>query len=123
MQEMWSSMKAATNRRSFMKSGLATAGVGLLAGSTFALAEDGRDEHGRTSAVDSPVAMRPCFASPRQRKSWKPTSGCSTTNSAAFRTAKSQAEPEIQPSPPPLPCLDADMAQYVHDNTDDEFTH
>lgn len=33
-------MKAATNRRTFMKGGLAAAGAGLLSNSSFALADD-----------------------------------------------------------------------------------
>src|ERR1700722_4695927 len=56
MHEMWSSMKAATNRRSFLKNGLATAaGVGLLANNSFALAEDDeKSEHsGRLTFGDA----------------------------------------------------------------------
>src|SRR4030088_3080210 len=45
MENMWSSMKIATNRRSFLENGLtaagaATAGMGLLANSSSAFAED-----------------------------------------------------------------------------------
>lgn len=122
MQEMWSSMKAATNRRSFMKSGLATAGVGLLARSTFALAEDGRDEHeerhGRLTRGDAALLRFAAAAEIIETDFWvqynelcgipdKEVPG--GTGNPAFTSA--------------LSFLDADMSQYVHDNTEDEFTH
>jgi len=48
MHEMWSSMKAATNRRSFLKNGLATAaGMGLLANDSFG--QSGDEEKGEGS--------------------------------------------------------------------------
>ncbi len=49
MPDMWSSMKTAINRRSFVKSGLtagvATVGAGLLADSSSLLAQEGPEEH------------------------------------------------------------------------------
>jgi hypothetical protein len=122
MQEMWSSMKAATNRRSFMKHGLATAGVGLLASSSFALAEDGRDEeHEHSHRLDRGDAALLRFAAAAEileTDLWVqynelcgiPDSEVpGGTGNPAFTAA--------------LAVLDEDMAQYVHDNTDDEFTH
>ena len=122
MQEMWSSMKAATNRRSFMKHGLATAGVGLLASSSFALAEDGRDEEhehsGRLSRGDAALLRFAAAAEILETDLWVqynelcgiPDSEVpGGTGNPAFTAA--------------VAVLDADMAQYVHDNTDDEFTH
>ena len=55
MENMWSSMKMATNRRSFLKNGLAvSAGVGLLTRDSSALADDGFDDRsGRLTRGDA----------------------------------------------------------------------
>ena len=50
MHQMWSNMKAETNRRSFVKNGVAAAGVaaagvGLLASDSLLLAEEGPEEN------------------------------------------------------------------------------
>jgi hypothetical protein len=120
MHDMWSSMKAATNRRSFMKSGLATAGVGLLANSSFALAEDDeRHEHGgRLVRGDAAMLRFAAAAEIIETDLWvqynelcgiQDSEEPDGTGNPAFTAA--------------LSFLDSDMAQYVHDNTDDEFTH
>jgi Ferritin-like domain len=123
MQEMWSSMKAATNRRSFMKSGLATAGVGLLADSTFAHAEEEHDErheerHGRLTRGDAALLRFAAAAEIIETDFWVqynelggiPDSEVpGGTVNPAYKAA--------------LSMLDEDMDQYIHDNTDDEFTH
>jgi hypothetical protein len=122
MHEMWSSMKAATNRRSFMKGGLATAGVGLLANSTFALADDEREEghehHGRLNRGDAAMLRFAAAAEILETDLWVqynelggiPDSEVpGGTGNPAYTAA--------------LAVLDEDMAQYIHDNTDDEITH
>jgi hypothetical protein len=59
MEHVWSSMKSAINRRSFVKNGLTAAGVaaagaGLLANSSSALAQGGPEEHsGRLTKGDA----------------------------------------------------------------------
>jgi hypothetical protein len=119
---MWSSMKAATNRRSFMKGGLATAGVGLLANSTFALADDEREEghehHGRLNRGDAAMLRFAAAAEILETDLWVqynelggiPDSEVpGGTGNPAYTAA--------------LAVLDEDMAQYIHDNTDDEITH
>ncbi len=59
MEDRWSSMKTAINRRSFVKSGLtaagvATVGAGLLTDSSSVLAQDGPEERsGRLTPGDA----------------------------------------------------------------------
>jgi hypothetical protein len=116
---MWSSMKAATNRRSFMKSGLATAGVGLLAGSTFAGATEGPEEgHGRLTRGDAALLRFAAAAEIIESDFWLQYNElCGIPNS---EVPGGTGNPLFTAA---LAMLDADMAQYVHDNTDDEFTH
>ena len=121
MHEMWSSMKAATNRRSFLKNGLATAaGVGLLANNSFARADDDeKGEHsGRLTFGDAAMLRFAAAAEIIETDFWvqynelcgvQDREEPSGTGNPAFTEA--------------LSFLDSDMAQYVHDNTDDEFTH
>ena len=121
MHEMWSSMKAATNRRSFLKNGLATAaGVGLLANNSFAQADDNeKGEHsGRLTFGDAAMLRFAAAAEIIETDFWvqynelcgvQDREEPSGTGNPAFTEA--------------LSFLDSDMAQYVHDNTDDEFTH
>jgi hypothetical protein len=124
MHEMWSSMKAATNRRSFMKNGLATAaGVGLLANSSFALAEDNRDrEHeergGRLTRGDAAMLRFAAAAEIIETDLWVQYNElCGIPDS---EVPGGTGNPLFTAA---LAMLDADMAQYVHDNTEDEFTH
>ena len=124
MHQMWSSMKTEINRRAFVKKGLsaagvATAGVGLLANGSSLWAENESMEHnGRLSRGDAALLRFAAAAEILETDFWvqynelcgipdKEVPG--GTGNPAFTAA--------------LSVLDADMAQYVHDNTDDEFTH
>ena len=124
MNDAWSSMKAAINRRSFVKNGLtaagiATAGAGLLANSTSLLAEGGREEHsGRLTPGDAALLRFAAAAEILETDFWVqynelggiPDSEVpGGSGNPAYTAALSK--------------LDGDMAQYIHDNTDDEFTH
>src|SRR5258707_11721111 len=120
--QMWSSMKAATNRRSFLKNGLtaatiATAGAGFYTPSL--LADDGSNPHnGRLTRGDAALLRFAAAAEILETDFWvqynelcgiPDTEVPGGTGNPAFTAA--------------LSVLDSDMAQYVHDNTDDEFTH
>jgi hypothetical protein len=123
MEDMWSSMKAATNRRSFIKNGLtaagvATAGTILGANSTLLEADEQEERNGRLTRGDAALLRFAAAAEILETDFWvqynelcgipdKEVPG--GTGNPAFTKA--------------LSVLDADMAQYVHDNTDDEFTH
>jgi Ferritin-like domain len=125
MRNMWSNMKVATNRRSFLKNGLAaagaaTAGLGMMTESASALEKDGFDDDRgeRLTQGDAALLRFAAAAEILETDFWvqynelagiqdKEVPGGS--GNPAFTNA--------------LSVLDADMAQYVHDNTDDEFTH
>ena len=121
MHEMWSSMKAATNRRSFLKNGLATAaGMGLLANDSFGQSgdEEKGEGSGRLTFGDAAMLRFAAAAEIIETDLWvqynelcgvQDREEPSGTGNPAFTEA--------------LAFLDEDMAQYVHDNTDDEFTH
>ena len=120
MHEKWMSMKSAVNRRTFVKGGLATAGVGLLATGATALADDGDRERGerRLTRGDAALLRFAAAAEILETDFWVqynelggiPDSEVpGGTGNPAYTAA--------------LSVLDSDMAQYVHDNTDDEFTH
>jgi len=121
---MWNNMKAEINRRSFVKNGIAaagvaTAGVGLLANGSSLLAQEGPEErHGRLTRGDAALLRFAAAAEILETDFWVqynelcgiPDSEVpGGTGNPAFTAA--------------LAVLDEDMAQYVHDNTDDEFTH
>ncbi len=114
----------AIDRRSFVKNGLTaagltTAGVGLLNDSSLILAEEEKGEHkGRLSRGDAALLRFAAAAEILETDFWVQYNElCGIPDSEvpggsgnpAFTTA--------------LSVLDSDMAQYVHDNTDDEFTH
>lgn len=120
MEQTWTNMKAAINRRSFVKNGLAaTAGVGLLANTPVALARDEREESsGRLTRGDAAMLRFAAAAEILETDFWvqynelggipdKEVPGGS--GNPAYTAA--------------LSVLDSDMAQYIHDNTDDEITH
>jgi hypothetical protein len=117
-------LRGAINRRSFVKNGLtaaglASAGVGLLSSSSAVLADDEKGEHsGRLNRGDAALLRFAAAAEILETDFWvqynelcgipdKEVPGGS--GNPAFSAA--------------LSVLDEDMAQYVHDNTDDEFTH
>ena len=115
---------AAMNRRSFMKKGITAAGaagvgLGLLADGPFALADDERKQHGGgLTRGDAALLRFAAAAEILETDFWVQYNELGGipdaevpggTGNAAYTNALSQ--------------LDSDMAQYVHDNTDDEFTH
>src|SRR5215471_10569237 len=118
MQYMWSNMKTAINRRSFLRNGLTAAGAaGLLATSSSALADDDFDRSGRLTRGDAALLRFAAAAEIIETDFWVQYNELAGirdgeepdgTGNPAYHDAVSQ--------------LDSDMDQYIHDNTDDEFT-
>jgi len=123
MHNTWSSMKGAINRRSFVKNGLTAAGVatvgsGLLVNGTSALAEGSEKHSGRLSSGDAALLRFAAAAEILETDFWvqynelggiQDSEESSGSGNPAYTAA--------------LAVLDPDMSQYIHDNTDDEFTH
>src|SRR5712691_11273205 len=126
MENVWSSMKTAINRRSFVKNGLtaagvATVGAGLLADSSSALAEKGPEEHsGRLTPGDAALLRFAAAAETLETDFWDQYNELGGVQDNEFPGGGGSGNPAYTAA---LTVLDSDMAQYIHDNTDDEFTH
>jgi hypothetical protein len=124
MEHIGSSMKGAIDRRSFVKSGLATAGVatvgaGLLADSSSLVAQGGPEEHsGRLTPGDAALLRFAAAAEILETDFWVQYNELGGIQDSEIPGGS--GNPAYTAA---LAVLDADMAQYVHDNTDDEFTH
>jgi Ferritin-like domain len=124
MQDMWSSMKTAIDRRSFVKNGLtaatiATAGAGLLANGPSVLADDGHQQQsGRLTRGDAALLRFAAAAEIIETDFWVQYNELGGVQDSEVPGGSGNAAYTAA-----LAALDADMAQYVHDNTDDEFTH
>jgi Ferritin-like domain len=123
MEVIWSSMKTAINRRSFVKNGLTAAGVaagaGLLTNSPSVMAQEEPEEHSsRLTRGDAAMLRFAAAAEILETDFW--------VQYNELGGVQDSEEPDGSGNPAytaALSVLDADMAQYVHDNTDDEFTH
>ncbi len=119
MENMWSSMKTAINRRSFMKNGLTAAGVGLLANGSSVLAQEGPEEHsGHLTRGDAALLRFAAAAEILETDFWVQYNELAGVQDN--EVPGGSGNPAFTDA---LSVLDEDMAQYVHDNTDDEFTH
>src|SRR5215472_16835555 len=125
MHHMWTHMKS-LNRRSFVKNGLtaaglATAGAGFLANSSSALAEAGPEEHsGSLTSGDAAMLRFAAAAEILETDFWVQYNELAGVQDNEFPGGGGTGNPAFTDA---LSFLDSDMAQYVHDNTDDEFTH
>jgi hypothetical protein len=125
MEDAWTSMKTAINRRSFVKNGLTAAGVatasaGLLANPTSLLADDEHDhEHGKhLTRGDAALLRFAAAAEILETDFWVQYNELAGVQDS--EVPGGSGNPAYTAA---LSVLDSDMAQYVHDNTDDEFTH
>jgi ferritin-like protein len=126
MHELWSSMKAETNRRSFMKGGITAAGAavvgaGALGAGSSALAEEGPEERsGRLTRGDAALLRFAAAAEILETDFWDQYNELGGVQDNEFPGGGGTGNPAYTAA---LTVLDSDMAQYIHDNTDDEFTH
>jgi len=124
MENMWRSMKTAINRRSFVKNGLtaagaATVGAGLLVNSSSVLAQEGPEEHsGRLIPGDAALLRFAAAAEILETDFWVQYNELGGIQDS--EVPGGSGNPAYTEA---LEVLDEDMAVYIHDNTDDEFTH
>jgi len=123
MENVWSSMKTAINRRSFVKNGLTagavTVGAGLLGNSSSVLAEKGPEEHsGRLTPGDAALLRFAAAAEILETDFWVQYNELGGIQDS--EVPGGSGNPAYTEA---LEVLDEDMAVYIRDNTDDEFTH
>jgi hypothetical protein len=113
--------KTGSNRRSFLKKGLAagaaTVGTGLLANNSSVFAED--EKSGRLTRGDAALLRFAAAAEILETDFWvqyNELGGIPNTSEVPGGSGNPAYTAAIA-------VLDSDMAQYIHDNTDDEFTH
>jgi hypothetical protein len=124
MKDLQSGLKSSINRRAFVKNGLAvagaaTVGAGLLAHSPVVLAEEGREEHsGRLTKGDAAILRFLAAAEILETDLWQQYNELGGIQDNEVPGGSGSA-----PYIAALQVLDADMPQYIHDNTEDELTH
>jgi hypothetical protein len=124
MDNMWGSMKAEINRRSFVKNGLtavgaATAGAGLMTTNASALDQDVFGEFGgRLTRGDAALLRFAAAAEILETDFW-----VQYNELAGIQDGEEPSGSRNPAYTEAVAMLDEDMAQYIHDNTDDEFTH
>jgi hypothetical protein len=120
MNNAVSRVKTSINRRWFMKNGLAAAGAaGLLAGSSSVFAEKGHEEHsGSLTKGDAAILRFLAAAEILETDFW-----VQYNELGGIQDSEVPGGSGIAAYTAALKVLDADMDQYIHDNTEDEFTH
>jgi hypothetical protein len=133
MDHMWSNMKTETSRRRFLTNGLSMAGTVAAGAATFATAsplfseddgggdnrhQDDNDRSGSLSRGDAALLRFAAAAEILETDFWVQYNElCGIPDN---EVPGGSGNPDFTAA---LAVLDSDMAQYVHDNTDDEFTH
>src|SRR3989475_1079037 len=110
-------------RRSFLKgigvAGAASVGAGLLAQTSSAFAQEGPEEHsGRLTRGDAALLRFAAAAEILETDFWVQYNELGGIQDS--EVPGGSGSPAYAAA---LEVLDSDMAQYIHDNTDDEFTH
>src|SRR5947209_12557983 len=117
--DLWNDMKAEINRRSFVRNGLSAASVGLLANTSSVFGEEGPEERsGRLTRGDAALLRFAAAAEILETDFWVQYNELGGIQDS--EVPGGSGSPAYAAA---LEVLDSDMAQYIHDNTDDEFTH
>src|ERR1043165_5386440 len=123
MHNTWSSMKGAINRRSFVKNGITAAGVatvgsGLLVNGTSVLAEDTEKHGGRLTKGDAALLRFAAAAEILETDFW-----VQYNELGGIQDSEEPGGSGNHVYTEKFEAIDEDMSIYIHDNTEDEFTH
>src|SRR3979411_2707080 len=123
MKEVLNGLKTSINRRSFVKKGLtvgaATMGAGLLATSSSVLAQEGPEEKGgNLGRGDAAILRFLAAAEILETDLWQQYNELGGIQDS--EVPGGSGSPAYTAA---ISFLDGDMAQYIHDNTEDEMTH
>ena len=116
--------KTSINRREFVKSGLVAAGAaslttGLFSNSSRAANQEGPEEKsGRLTRGDASILRFLAAAEILETDLWQQYNELGGIQDSEVPGGSGSA-----PYTAALAVLDSDMAQYIHDNTEDELTH
>lgn len=126
MRNLFHGLKKSIDRRSFMRTGLATAGTAtigsaLLGNDSLVWADEGREEKSaRLTRGDAALLRFAAAAEILETDFWVQYNELGGVQDNEFPGGDGTGNPAYTGA---LEVLDEDMAIYIHDNTDDEFTH
>lgn len=125
MKDLIDNLPVPLNRRSFVKKTLATAGTtaagaALLAGSKSGFAKEMEDSPGHLTKGDAALLRFAAAAEILETDFWVQYNELAGVQDNEFPGAGGSGNPEYQEK---FEAIDDDFPQYIHDNTDDEFTH
>src|SRR5882672_76249 len=124
MKDVLNGVKSSINRRKFVKNGLtaasaATMGVGLLASGSSTFAKNGPEEHsGSLTKGDAAILRFLAAAEILETDLWQQYNELGGIQDSEVPGGSGNSVYTAA-----LAVLDSDMAQYIHDNTEDELTH
>jgi hypothetical protein len=123
MKELINGVRQPVNRRSFMKKGFATAGTAtvgaaLLTNSSQLLAEPSGENKGHLTRGDAALLRFAAAAEILETDFWVQYNELAGVQDD--EVPGGSGNPEYQEK---FEDVDDDFPQYIHDNTDDEFTH
>ena len=118
------SFKSGSTRRAFLKrsavaAGASTLGAGLFERSVFAFSQEGEEKSGKLTRGDAALLRFAAAAEILETDFWvqyNELGGVPNTSEVPGGSGNTLYTAALQ-------TLDGDMPQYIHDNTDDEFTH
>src|SRR5713226_7313213 len=123
MKDLVNGLKSSINRRSFIKKGLtvagaATVGAGMLASGSPTFAKEGQEGSGALTQGDAAILRFAAAAEIIETDFWVQYNELGGIQDN--EVPGGSGNPAYTAA---LKVLDGDMDQYIHDNTEDEFTH